>query len=224
MASGLFARMPEKLVSIILLTWNGNRFIESCLDSVVSQNYPSLEMIVVDNGSEDGTAEKIRHLLESKCRMPWKLELFPRNTGFAYGMNRGIGLANGDYILTLNQDLVMDQNFVSNLVSEIETRAILPKGSVCGKILKWSIDTNTREKIIESAGHEIYTDRVVEGRGRNSPADAYSEPCSVFGVSAAAGLYSVEALDSVSCDGEYFDNTFFSYLEDIDLDYRLILR
>ncbi|MBU1023017.1 glycosyltransferase family 2 protein [bacterium] len=216
--------MSCKLVSIILLTWNAKPFLSDCFDSISSQDYPNLELIVVDNGSEDGTADNLRSSLEHKIKIDWKLELLPENTGFACGMNHGIALSSGDYIFTLNQDLVMNPDFISKLVSEIESKRDRPVASVTGKILKWNIDTINGNSIIDSTGHVIFDDRIVEGRGKNEPADRYNEPSEVFGVSAAASLYSKKALETVSVGNEFFDNDFFSYLEDIDLDYRLLFR
>jgi GT2 family glycosyltransferase len=216
--------MSEKLVSIILLTWNGTRFIEPCLSAVFSQSYNPIELIVVDNGSTDDTPLQLRTILQSKNATNWKLDFLPLNTGFARGMNHGIAYASGDYILTLNQDLVMDSYFVEKLVEEMEKPGKKIKGSASGKILRWSPDTtSSRSNIIDSAGHVIFTDRIVEARGKSKQSEDFNEPCPVFGISASAGFYSVKALKDVSIDGEYFDNEFFSYLEDVDLDYRLTL-
>lgn len=214
--------MPDKLVSIILLTWNPQRFLNSCLDSISHQDYSHLELIVVDNGSTDGSVENIRKKLESMENIPWKLELLPTNTGFAAGMNRGIALSNGEFVLTLNQDVVLSPSYISKLVETL-SRSNEKNASATGKVLRWDIEQDKKTDIIDSAGHEIFTDRIVEARGKNQPSENYNSLCKVFGVSAAAACYSRGALNAVSLNGEYFDSDFFSYLEDIDLDYRFIL-
>lgn len=220
-------RMSFKLVSIILLTWNPKRFLGDCFESILSQSYLPLELIVIDNGSTDGSADMLRSKLDSvdsNSNINWKLELLPSNTGFARGMNRGIAYSSGDYILTLNQDVVMDPDYISCLVNEMESEGNRTKGSVAGKILNWQIDTINDESTIDSAGHEIYSDRIVQARGKNEPGANHNEACTVFGVSASAALYNRKALELVSVGNEVFDRDFFSYLEDIDLDYRLLLK
>ncbi len=227
MAFGAGLRMSYKLVSIILLTWNPKRFLKDCFESIISQSYLPFELIVVDNGSTDGSADALRPLLDSvssKKNINWKLELLPANIGFAQGMNRGIAHASGDYILTLNQDVVMNPDYISRLVNEIESEGNRPKGSVAGKILNWRIDINSEDNTIDSAGHEIFTDRIVQARGKNEPAGIYGKSCAVFGVSASAALYNRKALSDVSIGSEIFDRDFFSYLEDVDLDYRLLFK
>jgi GT2 family glycosyltransferase len=214
--------MPEKLVSIILLTWNPERFLDNCLDSISHQDYKPLELIVVDNGSTDGSAEIIREKLESMANMSWKLELLPFNTGFAAGMNRGIALSSGTFVLTLNQDVVLSPSYISKLV-EYLSRPDEQIASATGKLLRWDIEQDKKSDIIDSAGHEIFTDRIVQARGKDQLSDNFNRSCRVFGVSAAAACYSRDALNAVSQNGEFFDNDFFSYLEDIDLDYRFIL-
>ena len=216
--------MSKKLVSIILLTWNGSSHVEECLDSVMRQRYRPLELIVVDNGSTDGTSDMIQTCLHEKMTIPWKIELLPFNTGFAKGMNRGIAHSNGKYTLTLNQDLKMEEDYISNLVEGLEKEGGTPVGSAIGKILKWNKDNINSGSIIDSAGHEIFSDRIVEDRGKGKSADSFADPCAVFGVSAVAALYDRDTLERVSLKGEIFDNDFFSYLEDVDLDYRLILK
>ena len=219
--------MSNKLVSIILLTWNPKRFLADCFESIVSQSYSPFELIVVDNGSSDGSADTLRALLDSVSsnkNIIWKLELLPANIGFAQGMNRGIAHASGDYILTLNQDVVMKPDYISCLVNAIESEGNRPKGSVVGKILNWRTDINNEDNTIDSAGHEIYTDRIVQARGKNEPASRYDKSCAVFGVSASAALHNRKALEQVSDGSEIFDRDFFSYLEDVDLDYRLLLK
>jgi GT2 family glycosyltransferase len=214
--------MPEKLVSIILLTWNPKRFLDNCLDSISHQDYSHLELIVVDNGSTDGSVENIRKRLESMSNIPWKLELLPLNSGFAAGMNRGIALSGGAFVLTLNQDVVLSPSYISKLVVSLGG-SDEKNASATGKILKWDIAQDNKLDIIDSAGHEIFTDRIVQARGKNQLAESISGSCRVFGTSAAAACYSRDALNAVSAHGEFFDCDFFSYLEDIDLDYRFIL-
>src|ERR1019366_8409584 len=118
----------KDLVSVTLITYNSGRFIKRCLESVLEQKYPNLEVVIVDNASTDGTVD-ILEQFQDKCRIYFNDE----NIGFAAAQNQAIGLAGGEWILTLNPDVLLLPNFIAALV---EAGQIDPKvGSVCGKLL-----------------------------------------------------------------------------------------
>src|ERR1035438_1504450 len=90
-------RLTKPLVSVILLNWNGERHVHRCLEHVAAQTYSPIEVIVVDNGSSDGSIQKI------KAQYPDHLYVEnARNLGFATGMNQGFRVARGEYVLPLN--------------------------------------------------------------------------------------------------------------------------
>jgi len=101
-------------VSIIILTWNGVRHISDCLESVQKSTYPNYEIIVVDNGSKDGTLELIRNNFPNV-----KLISNSKNLGFAGGNNIGIKQATGDIIFLLNDDTKIHPNVIGVLVKEL---------------------------------------------------------------------------------------------------------
>jgi GT2 family glycosyltransferase len=118
-------------VSIILLNWNGAEFTIPCVESLRLQSYDNIEIIVVDNGSVDGS----RSLLEKKFGGAIKLLPLEKNRGFTGGNNAGIELAlqdGADYVLVLNNDTVAERNFVKELVALAETSGNI--GVVTGKI------------------------------------------------------------------------------------------
>jgi len=106
--------MEKPTVCVVLLNWNGRDDTLACLDSLKRSDYPHLEIIVVDQGSQDGLVEVVRQ------RRPLvKLITNEKNLGFVGGNNQGIGygLENGaDYILLLNNDTVVDGQCISELV------------------------------------------------------------------------------------------------------------
>ena len=106
--------MENPLVSVIVLNWNGERCIEQCLRSLLSQNYPNYEVIVVDNASSDGSPDIIRRKFPKV-----RLIVNDRNLGFAEGNNVGIKAARGYLIALFNYDAMADQNWLSELVGVI---------------------------------------------------------------------------------------------------------
>ena len=91
---------PTRTVSAIVVTWNHASFVPVCLEALVAQTYPHMEIIIVDNASQDGTVEWVRahfpqvRLLEQN-----------RNIGFAAGFNHGALVASGEWLLSVNPDL-----------------------------------------------------------------------------------------------------------------------
>jgi len=102
--------MENKTISIIILNWNGKKILKKCLDSVKSQTFKNFETILVDNASEDGSQEFLRK------DYPWvKLVENKKNFGYAKGNNIGIRSSKGEYVLILNNDTVLDRNFLKEL-------------------------------------------------------------------------------------------------------------
>jgi GT2 family glycosyltransferase len=96
-----------------------------CLESVLAQKYPTREIIVIDNNSTDGTID-ILEQFEDRCTVVYNSE----NIGFAAAQNQAIGISNGDWVLTLNPDVLLLPNFIQALVDAGE---VDPKiGTVCG--------------------------------------------------------------------------------------------
>ena len=124
-----FTRMPnDDLVTVTIVTYNSGRFIKRCLESVLAQKYPNKEVIVIDNASDDGTVD-ILEQFEDRCQIVYNDE----NIGFAAAQNQAITLSSGEWVLTLNPDVLLLGGFVQALV---DAGHIHPKiGSVCGKLL-----------------------------------------------------------------------------------------
>src|ERR1041384_8241780 len=116
------------VVTVTIVTYNSGRFIKRCLESVLAQAYSPKEVIVVDNASTDGTID-ILEQFEHRC----KVYYYEENIGFAAAQNQAIGLARGDWVLTLNPDVLLLPNFIQALV---EAGRMDPDiGTVCGKLL-----------------------------------------------------------------------------------------
>lgn len=103
-------------VSVIVLVWNGEAYIKTCLDALLTQTYSPLEVIVVDNYSSDGSRDLVRQF-GSKIRL---IES-DYNRGFAGGNNLGIAHANGEIVILLNQDAIVQPGWVEAIVSTFES-------------------------------------------------------------------------------------------------------
>jgi GT2 family glycosyltransferase len=206
--------MSRKLVSVILLNYNSMRFIDPLVESLRAQTYEPVEVLLFDNGSVDGSVRHVR-----SCYPEISIYEMGRNTGFSLPNNEGIRKAKGDYILTLNMDVVLEPDAVAELVNAIETDPRI--GWVAGKMLKLTPDGERTDEI-DCLGHHMArfryateTDYSVAFRWED-----YASPRPVFGASACAALYRRAMLEDVAPDGEFFDEDFFAFFEDVDLDWR----
>jgi len=209
---------PEILIQIV--TWNSRPYLKTCLDSVINSNYKDWSLLIIDNGSRDGTVEFIRtdypniSLLENR-----------QNLGFARAHNQGIQISDSEYVLVLNPDVILTTDFLEKIVNGLTERPDF--GSAIGKILKFNFhDDDLREpvltKTIDSTGLVIQRNRRFTNRGEGeSDAGQYDKVHDVFGPSGAVALYRRSAMADVRLKDEYFDEDFFAYKEDIDLAWRL---
>ena len=101
----------KDLVSVTLVTYNSGRFIKRCLESVLEQKYPNLEVIIVDNASTDGTVDLLEPFAD-RCRIYYN----DKNIGFAAAQNQAIRMSSGEWVLTLNPDVLLLPNFIQALV------------------------------------------------------------------------------------------------------------
>jgi GT2 family glycosyltransferase len=203
------------MVSVLIVTWNSAAYLEPCFQSLEQQQFRDLEVVVVDNASTDGT----RDLLRSH-EQQWRVICNDKNVGFAAGQNQATRAASGDWLLCLNPDVILAPDFVSRLV---EAGAARPEaGSLCGKLLRWSPDADPqRTQIIDSTG--IYFTRNMRHLDRGAEetdAGQYERLQWVFGATGAAAMFRRVFVDSVSVEGQFFDEDFFAYREDADLAWR----
>jgi len=123
----------KNLVSVTIVTYNSGRFIKRCLESVLAQKYPNCEILIIDNNSTDGTID-ILEQFEDRCTVVYNEE----NIGFAAAQNQAVALSNGDWVLTLNPDVLLLPNFIQALV---DAGQLNPKiGTVCGKLLAMTVN------------------------------------------------------------------------------------
>lgn len=204
------------MVSILICTFNGLRVLPACLRALEQQNCGPLEVVIVDNASTDGT----REILASLKPPQYQAILNDNNVGFAAAQNQAIGRARGEWLLSLNADVVLSPDFISNLLAAAERDSRV--GTLCGKLLRWNPGAEPEfTSTIDSTG--IYFTRNLRhfDRGSEQPdRGQYQEMQYVFGATAAAALYRRAMVEDVSIEGEFFDEDFFAYREDADLAWR----
>lgn len=204
----------NKTVSVNILTYNGEGLIGKCLKSVLGQTYENLEILVIDNNSQDKTVAiakefKVKVIENSK------------NLGFSAGHNLGIRESRGEYVLCLNQDVVLDRDFIKYAVEAIEKNPASPAGvgeigSIQGKLYK-------KDKILDATGLIMLKNRRFINRGQGEEDKNQYQAGEIFGVDGAAPLYRRTALENTKINNEYFDEDFFCYKEDVDLAWRMKL-
>lgn len=191
-------------VAAVVPNWNGARWLPGCLAALRAQARPFDELIVVDNGSVDGSAGG----LGDDVRV---LEL-GANLGFAAAANRGIAAAAAcDAVALVNSDVLLEPEWLARMV-----RALAPDvGAVAGKMV--SLDDPS---VLDDTGDFLRRDGVCEQRGRGWRDDGrWDAPGEVFAACAGAALYRRAAVLAVGG----FDERLFSYLEDVELGLRLAL-
>jgi len=124
----------KSLVSVNILTYNGQDLIGPCLRSVAKQTYRNVKVLIIDNASQDNTLEKIRSTKSEIRNLPIRIIENRENLGFAAGHNIGIRECKGEYALCLNQDVVLDKNFIKNTVEAMEVDKKI--AAVQGKLYK----------------------------------------------------------------------------------------
>jgi GT2 family glycosyltransferase len=214
-----------KTVSVILISFNGLADLDACLDSLLVQDYPDIELVIIDNASADGSVELLRDRVEemrASGSFASGLLLIENgsNVGFSPALNQGIVESAGELVMPLNTDVVLAPEFISNLVRATGAPGV---GSASGKLLRFP--AHGENGIIDTVGHAIYRNRLAvnEGEGLRSET-SFLEPAEVWGTCGAAGIYSREMLEDVAVRGEFFDEDFFAFWEDLDLDWRARMR
>ncbi len=194
------------LVSVIILNWDGKKFLADCLDAVFRQTWTGMEVIMVDNGSRDGSVEFVRERYGDSVRVVENGE----NVGFAEGNNRGISVSRGRYIALLNNDACPETTWLEEMVRVME-------GDSRVGICACKIVCADNPRIIDYAGFLIYRDGTVRSRGRlEEDRGQYSRQEETFAASGCALLYRRAMLDEVGL----FDPDFFIYGDDSELGFR----
>jgi len=220
------------LTTINLVVLNGEKYIRHCLDSVKNQTYPHdrIEINILDNGSTDKTKEIIRN---------WKLEI--GNSNFAYfnfiESKQNLGMwpgheellkhSDGEYVVILSVDVVLDKDFISNAVRAMSKNEKI--GALQAKVYAYDVRDleirNSKLEIggtIDTCGFQAYKSRRIINIGHGERDNGqFSREKEIFAVEGAVPVFRRDALESCRVMGEVADHDMFWYAEDLDVAWRM---
>jgi GT2 family glycosyltransferase len=197
------------LLSVVVVNWNSLADLRDCLSSLRAQTQPELEVIVVDNGSADGSPEMVAREFP-EVRLLRETE----NWGFAEACNRGIAASSGAWVAMLNNDTVAEPDWAKALVDAAQ---VAP--SECG-MLQSLLLYQSRRDTINSTGIELTGSAGGRDRLEGKPRSAAQAAADIFCPTAGAAAYRRTMLEAVRISGGYFDRSYFMYYEDMDLGWR----
>jgi len=205
--------MPRVFIGIV--TYNSLRDLPKCFAGIRAQTHGDMEIHVADNASGDGSAEWIQqHIPEAM------LIRNDENLGYGRAHNqilREIRPESEDYYLTLNPDVIMRPAYIAELLASLERQGA---GWGTGKLMLMD-EKGAETDQVYSAGHAILRDGYFFNIGHGMVDEGqFDEPREVFGAPGAAALYSYSLIRSVSIEGKFFEEDFFLYGEDTDIDWR----
>jgi len=195
-------------VSVIIVNWNGEKYLAKCLDALRNQAVKPHSIRLVDNASSDCSIEIVQ------SGYP-EIEIIrlDENLGFATGNNIALKTVSTEFVALLNNDAVPHPLWLSKLLGALKQRP--EAGFAASKMLFF----HTPEQI-DRAGDVFTTAGAAMFRGRGKPSEAYNKQEYVFGACAGAALYRTEMLQEIGL----FDEDFFLLYEDVDLSFRAQLR
>ena len=194
----------KRMVSIIILNYNGEKFLENCLESIIRETNQSYEIIVVDNNSPDKSGEKFSKKYQ-KCNFILNKE----NVGVSEGLNIGIRNAKGKFVVLLNNDLIVAPKWLEHL---FDAHEIYGNGLYQPKFLKM----NDRS-VLDSAGNLISIFGFGFSREKGKKDTLQYNAIEEIGFAAGTCLFCTkEIFDKVGL----FDEKLFAYNEDLDLGWR----
>ena len=194
-------------VSIIILNYNAGNLLFDCVESILNTNYSNYEIILVDNASKDESH------IQCKQKFPMiNLISNSENLGYCEGNNVGIRSANGDFIIILNPDTIVDPNWIYELISSYNE---LGDGLYQPKFL-----TTTDHSILMSTGNMIQLFGFGFSRGKGEPDNSNFEKNEIIGYASGTCLFSTSKIFQKL---NMFDSFLFAYHDDLDLGWRAAL-
>lgn len=191
-------------VSVVIVNWNGLATLSECLAGLAAQTAAPHQVLVVDNGSQDGSVE----FLANQTIIPLKIIALKKNFGFAGGNNAALPYITGEVVALLNNDAIPQPTWISSVLEHFNRPHI---GMVACQIVRIS-----NPAVMDKAGHLIYPDGLNRGLGTGAAAALFQEPREVLWPDGCAAFYAKSLLDKIG----FFDEDFFLYGEDADLGFR----
>jgi len=216
-------KIELRKIAVGIVNWNSGATIIGALESVLNQSYQPVDIWVADNHSEDGSLEKVQqisrvNIIRNKM-----------NIGFAAAQNQIINSVSAEFYMPLNPDCILNSNYIKEMIAVLSSKSSL--GWVSGKLLYADPekhfgryageDYQGKTNVIYTTGHILYHSRRIVNRGAGEiDIGQYDHNLNIFGANGAAPVYKREMLEDIRMGKEYFDELFFVYGEDEDLDWR----
>jgi GT2 family glycosyltransferase len=205
-------KQQDMLVSIVIVSWNGLRWLSDCFGSLAKQHYTNYEIIFVDNASKDDSVAWVK-----KHYPKTKVIVNKENLGFAGANNIGYKAAKGEYVLFLNNDTRVTSTFLTELVHTLESDTSV--AGVQSKILLMDKpDTHDSVGAFLTPTGFLYH----YGFGRKDQ-KKYNKEINLYTAKGACMMFRKSVLDMVAIDGNIFDPDYFAYFEESDLCHRVWL-
>lgn len=201
--------MNKPLVSIIIVNWNGKHFLSNCLSSLSMITYKNIEIIFIDNASNDGSVDFVKNNYPNM-----EVIINKENLGYAQGHDEAFKKAKGELILLLSADTIVEKNLLDELVKGIyfekNIGAIMPKLVMC-----------PQKNRIDSIGEYFLPCGILYhfGRDKDQSKLQYNKPAEIFSGKGACLLFKRDVLKKTGL----FDKDYFAYFEETDLCHRIWL-
>jgi GT2 family glycosyltransferase len=205
--------MPNPMISVIIVNYNGKAYLKDCLEYVLASDYDRFEVIVVDNGSKDGSPELIRQIA-NKANKKIMLLINSTNIGLGSAQNQAVKLASGEILAFLDNDAKPDSNWLKEAVKLFDNPEV---GAIQCKLL-----IDNKDKIIDSLGSYLgkfgfLIHKVPPGKIRDI--GQFNKVCEIFSTKGAAMLVRKKVFENIGG----FDSDYFLYEEEMDLCWRIWL-
>lgn len=196
-------------ITVVIPNYNGIKYLEECLASLRGQEEaPAYEVLVVDNGSGDGSVEYMQEQFPEV-----RVICLADNTGFCHAVNLGIKESKAPYVVLLNNDTKCHKYFLKELYGAIQDKPMV--FSVGASMRMWD-----NEELLDGAGDNYCVLGWAYSRGKGKPAKQYAKSCRIFSACAGAAIYRRSVFEEIG----YFDELHFAYFEDLDIGYRALIH
>lgn len=205
-------------LDVVVVNWNGRRYLPACL-SALRRSTIDARVVLVDNASTDGSVGYV-----AREHPGVTLLGLPTNIGYAGGANAGIRSGRGEYVMIMNPDVILAPDHLAKLTERMLRDPSI--GAAQGKLYQirpedYVAGRTEAARTLDSAGHAVRRSRMVVDIGQSEPeSPRFDEERSVFSACGAALLLRRAMLEDLAIEGEFFDEDFFAYKEDIDLCWR----
>ncbi|WP_440602870.1 glycosyltransferase family 2 protein [Bacillus sp. GB_SG_008] len=207
-------------LSFIFVIYNDSQLLKYSFPSIVEQNIEKKEIIIVDNKPSDGSAKIVNDLSSKFNDVKVSYYPHPENLGYSGGANYGIKKAEYKNVAILNADIILTKDYSKKILDNIYQDTKIAGGT--GKILKYDFENDISTTVIDTTGISLARNLKAFDRGQGEKdSGQYDSHLDIFGICGAVAIFKKEVLELSSVNGEYFDEDFIAYKEDVDLSWRI---